>query len=46
MPRLKGDTLKNGTGALAVAAAALKPEERAKIDERVKQWQAEHPQEP
>jgi TPR repeat protein len=44
LPRLTGDTLQNGTGALAIAAAALKPEERTKMDERVKQWRAAHPQ--
>jgi TPR repeat protein len=38
LPHLTGQTLQNGTRARAIAAAALKPDERAQLDERVRQW--------
>ena len=42
-PRLKGETLENGIRAREIAAAALTPEQRAKLDERIKQWLVAHP---
>jgi TPR repeat protein len=42
-PRLKGEALENGIRAREIAAAALTPEQRAKLDERIKQWLVAHP---
>jgi TPR repeat protein len=44
IPNLKGDMLKNATNIRELAASYLQPDQRAMLDERIKQWQATHPQ--